>query len=1065
MEEVIELLGIVEGINYDGVINEFEIQKLQDWLKRNQSLKYHNEFSNVINKLDEILEDNYISEDEKNFLMSFAKENLDKYKSINDSLNVLNGIIEGVVCDNIINEQEVNCLHFWLKNNTHLENIKVYENIYKIVKDILKDNIVTKEEQKELLELLSNSIIDSKFDLKIDYLKKLVLNRENIGMNLIESIDDEILIEKIHENAQGQLSRILNSYSGSASIDNELVFISLVLIGLKTYNGSFYSNVENTYRYLYDRFSNQKIEGQIRSIINKFKSDKNFEQTRIINAVLMNAIVPQYFLPDFFEFIFDIYRLNFDFTLDENIYSDFKFIYEGISEILNPNDDELHFNTTKKTYKLIQSTKQLILSESDFESIIHLSINVIKLIDKIYWEEKEISIINSYLKEGYHAWIKEYYNNRIQKHELGQSRNTHRSRWKPLFELEGKYIYIKPPKHKIKSTYSYSSIKIVVENDGRIIYENASPYIQEIFGGYQINSQRILIDEPLSQLTYKIYAGNDIIYDSHKELFREVIVFDTEGEEIANHTNYCGDAIFCFDLTDDVDPYYKSDKYNLGIKAVNMSTVLMFGQMAFNFSSIIKPGIAGDIYIDTFISNNQVEMPVYKRIEYLVFESEYPISSLGFSINQNKIKLDDYSCDIIQHGNHFKYVVKLPNLGMGIYDIYIFRLDSNEVLKNSKSIIAVDPLLSYKVTKLNDENYNIDINSSFIKDEMSKQLYIREFSKFKLDFFYKNTRFNFKIPFKIPMYQLDDLEWHPLSDMIWIDDIRHDSQIRLFGIDCVENEIRVVNENSLLDTIQLINEGNYFKSSIGFIKKYKANYEYVNLIWLDSLKQMNGLCCLNVSKLNEDRTNIEYDPMLGILKIDIGFMGKGNVCINIFDNDETVCFKQDRLNDNQSITIHNIKSFSKYKIVFFEKSVGFSLNKERVLKQFNMEFYSYHGLVGCNFRIGNVIFDQYIKKQFIRKTHILRNTFIRIDKIDNNLHFIGNLYVKNKEGNNFYLYKINPVEIEITGDLNNRYCEIAITKDLDGLLLDFAKHTICNTLDDPKATDIFSYTIDLKERE
>ena len=40
--------------------------------------------------------------------------------------------------------------------------------------------------------------------------------------------------------------------------------------------------------------------------------------------------------------------------------------------------------------------------------------------------------------------------------------------------------------------------------------------------------------------------------------------------------------------------------------------------------------------------------------------------------------------------------------------------------------------------------------------------------------------------------------------------------------------------------------------------------------------------------------------------------------------------------------------------------------------------------------------------------------------------------------------------------------ELSITKDGDGLLLDFDHHGIMNSLDDGKAVDIFSYNIDMK---
>ena len=62
----------------------------------------------------------------------------------------------------------------------------------------------------------------------------------------------------------------------------------------------------------------------------------------------------------------------------------------------------------------------------------------------------------------------------------------------------------------------------------------------------------------------------------------------------------------------------------------------------------------------------------------------------------------------------------------------------------------------------------------------------------------------------------------------------------------------------------------------------------------------------------------------------------------------------------------------------------------------------------------------------------------------------------------FYLFKINPVEVEICGDEVDGTVELSITKDGDGLLLDFEHHAIMNTLDDQNAVDIFSYIMDLK---
>ena len=207
MDKIEELRGIILGINYDGVINNLEVKELNDWLDKNRSLSLNDEYKTLIRDIEDVLEDGVISDDERSLLLNYA----DKYKysidNISASLNELNGIIEGIVCDSVINDDEVKNLNNWLNNNKQLRGITVYDNITLIVAKVLEDNIVTSDEQEELLRLISSSIIDSKTNLRIEYLKKQIRARNIIGIDLIELIDNEDMIHKIHYTAEIQLKR------------------------------------------------------------------------------------------------------------------------------------------------------------------------------------------------------------------------------------------------------------------------------------------------------------------------------------------------------------------------------------------------------------------------------------------------------------------------------------------------------------------------------------------------------------------------------------------------------------------------------------------------------------------------------------------------------------------------------------------------------------------------------------------------------------------------------------------------------------------------------------------
>ena len=371
MDKIEELRGIILGINYDGVINNLEVKELNDWLDKNRSLSLNDEYKSLINDIEDVLEDGMISDDERKLLLNYANKYKHSIDNIGASLNELNGIIEGIVCDSVINEDEVRNLNNWLNDNKQLRGITVYDNISLIVMKVLDDNIVTTDEQKELLHLISSSIIDSKSNLRIEYLKKQIRARNIIGIDLIELIDNEDMIRKIHYSAEIQLKRKMESYSGISVADDEIIFLSLVLIALMEYDGSFYDKVETVYSDLYEHGSEQRINGTIRSLIRKYEIPMYREKTeRIINTVLLQSIVPQYFLSCFFEFIFDIYQKNFDYSLSNcDLMNEFDFIYSGLRKKLNLEDDSLTLNVTKKTYRLIKTTKSLIQKEENFESI------------------------------------------------------------------------------------------------------------------------------------------------------------------------------------------------------------------------------------------------------------------------------------------------------------------------------------------------------------------------------------------------------------------------------------------------------------------------------------------------------------------------------------------------------------------------------------------------------------------------------------------------------------------------------------------------------------------------
>lgn len=174
MRNINELIGIINGISYDGIINKLEVARLSSWVKKNRNLSYEHKQAHLISLVEQVLEDGIITDEEREMLL----ENCSQYTAFEtDSIAKvyeLNGIIEGIICDNEINEKEVCRLQDWMRTNeSFIRYHKPSKTICEKIDQILEDGIVTQEEQKSLLEMLKKRLNDAQIETKIGYLKNV----------------------------------------------------------------------------------------------------------------------------------------------------------------------------------------------------------------------------------------------------------------------------------------------------------------------------------------------------------------------------------------------------------------------------------------------------------------------------------------------------------------------------------------------------------------------------------------------------------------------------------------------------------------------------------------------------------------------------------------------------------------------------------------------------------------------------------------------------------------------------------------------------------------------------
>ena len=86
MRNINELIGIINGISYDGIINKLEVARLSSWVKKNRNLSYEHKQAHLISLVEQVLEDGIITDEEREMLL----ENCSQYTAFEtDSIAIV----------------------------------------------------------------------------------------------------------------------------------------------------------------------------------------------------------------------------------------------------------------------------------------------------------------------------------------------------------------------------------------------------------------------------------------------------------------------------------------------------------------------------------------------------------------------------------------------------------------------------------------------------------------------------------------------------------------------------------------------------------------------------------------------------------------------------------------------------------------------------------------------------------------------------------------------------------------------------------------------------------------
>ena len=164
------LCGIVEGIAMDNKINDNEIRELESWCENHQHLMHSNPFRDVISNIQSLLTDSddfclETIEDIK-WLCEIHKDEFSYYKTFSSDLQILNGILHGIMADGELLDAEIYSLANWLENNQHLATYYPYDKIMSLLGEVLEDSKIDDDERLLLKSYFKDFIFMNNEDIQ-----------------------------------------------------------------------------------------------------------------------------------------------------------------------------------------------------------------------------------------------------------------------------------------------------------------------------------------------------------------------------------------------------------------------------------------------------------------------------------------------------------------------------------------------------------------------------------------------------------------------------------------------------------------------------------------------------------------------------------------------------------------------------------------------------------------------------------------------------------------------------------------------------------------------------------
>ncbi|HKE94536.1 MAG TPA: BRCT domain-containing protein [Povalibacter sp.] len=154
------LLGLIEGITADRILNRMEVNFLEQWLSDHENVCGSHPYNELVPCLAAAVHSGKLSMEEKSNLTWLCEQlrQTAYFDKTSADMQRLKGMLDGIVANRVITGAELDGLRHWLEDHRELRTCWPYDEVDSLVTEVLRDQKIDAAELRHLQEYFAGFV-------------------------------------------------------------------------------------------------------------------------------------------------------------------------------------------------------------------------------------------------------------------------------------------------------------------------------------------------------------------------------------------------------------------------------------------------------------------------------------------------------------------------------------------------------------------------------------------------------------------------------------------------------------------------------------------------------------------------------------------------------------------------------------------------------------------------------------------------------------------------------------------------------------------------------------------